>query len=191
MKRIVLAGLLGGLAVFVWGSVSWVLLPWHLATMHPIPDGEAVTEALVTRVTAPGIYLYPGVAEPGQEDVVEARYRRGPNINFLAYAPVGTAPMSPAPFLRGFLLCVVTAWLAAALLARAAPTLPGYAHRVLYVALLGGFAALATRLVDWNWMSFPLDYTLVMAADLVLAWLAGGLVIAALITPATMGEASG
>ncbi|MFN2383195.1 MAG: hypothetical protein ABR559_02915, partial [Gemmatimonadota bacterium] len=81
MKRIMLAGLLGGLAVFVWGSVSWVVLPWHVATMHPIPDGEAVTEALAARVTEPGIYHFPGRAESGQEeDAVAGRYERGPNI---------------------------------------------------------------------------------------------------------------
>lgn len=82
---------------------------------------------------------------------------------------------------RGLLLSVAAAIVAAALLAAAAPALPRYRHRVLFVALLGGFAATATRLVDWNWWAFPLDWILLEVADLVVGWTLAGLAIAAIV----------
>jgi hypothetical protein len=187
--RTILAALLAAFVVMIWGAVSWVVLPWHLMTMSTIPDGEAVVSVLSERLAEPGIYHYPGVPEEGGDARVEEawaeRYRRGPNIHFLAYSVEGFEPSNPWIYVRGFLLNVVAAFLAAALLARAAPALPRFGHRVLFVALLGGFAAVQARLLDWNWWAFPLDYSLVMAVDLVVAWTLAGLVLAWRIGPAT------
>jgi hypothetical protein len=36
----------------------------------------------------------------------------------------------------------------------------------------------ATRLADWNWGLLPLDFNLVMAIDLTVAWFLAGLVLA-------------
>ena len=115
-----------------------------------------------------------------------ARYRAGPNIHFLAYSKQGTEPFSPGGFLRAFLLNLVAAFLAATLLVRAAPSLPRFGDRVMFVALLGGFAGVATRLMDWNWWSFSLDYSLVMAVDLVIGWALAGVVLARFARPIWM-----
>ena len=64
------------------------------------------------------------------------------------------------------------------------PALPGFGSRVLFVALLAGFVALQSRLLDWSWWRFPLDYSLVAALDLVVGWTLAGLVLAWRVKPA-------
>lgn len=192
MKRVLLAGVLGALTVFVWGAISWMVLPWHPATVHNIPDGEPVVEMLRDRDLLTGVYHYPGELHDEDEPaaVTDAdrsawtdRYRRGPNVNLLVYSSEGSDPFAPATFARGFLLLLIAATLAAYLLSLAAPSLPAYGQRVLFVALLGVFSAVVSRFEDWNWLLFPTDYTLVMAMDLVVGWLLAGLVIGWQIRP--------
>ncbi|MGH7570327.1 MAG: hypothetical protein ACREMK_00595 [Gemmatimonadota bacterium] len=186
MRRLLVAALLAAIVVTLWGAVSWMVLPWHHMVLDGIPDGEAVTQALGERVTGSGVYHYPG-PEDGDSDAWVERYRRGPNISFLAWSATGSDPWSPWFLVAGFLLNLVAAFLAAALLAAAAPALPGLGSRVLFIALLAGFAALQSRLVDWNWWRFPLDYSLVAAFDLVIGWSLAGLVLAWRLSPAEPG----
>lgn len=176
--RIVLASLLAGAAVFVWGVVSWMVLPWHTATIRDLTDGEPVVEMLGDRLESSGVYHYPGLGEEGDQEAIQERHRQGPNINLLVWSTEGSDPRSSWPFVGGFAMNIVAALLAASLLARAAVVLPRYRDRVLFVALLGGFAAVATRISDWNWGLLPLDFSLVMAIDLTIAWFVAGLVLA-------------
>lgn len=182
--RLLIAALLAAVIVTLWGAVSWTVLPWHSMVVEGIPDGEPVADALAERLPDSGLYYHPGTGEGEDPDTWAERYRRGPNINFLVWSETGSDPFSPWLLGRGFLLNLVAAFLAAALLAAAAPALPGFGSRVLFIGLLAGFAALQSRLVDWSWWHFPLDYSLVAALDLVVAWTLAGLVLAWRIRPA-------
>lgn len=184
MRSLLVAALLAAVVVTLWGAVSWTVLPWHRMVVEAIPDGEAMAGALAERLPESGLYHHPGLAESGDPDARTARYRRGPNINFLVWSVSGSDPFSPWLIGRGFLLNLVAAFLAAALLAAAWPALQGYGSRVLFVALLAGFAALQSRLLDWSWWGFPLDYSLVAALDLVVGWTLAGLVLAWRVRPA-------
>ncbi|MGH7551119.1 MAG: hypothetical protein ACREMD_05130 [Gemmatimonadota bacterium] len=188
MRRLLVAALLAAIVVTLWGAVSWAVLPWHRMVMETVPDGEAVTEALRERVPGSGLYHYPGAEGGADPDAWMERYRRGPNINLLVFSATGSDPFSPWLLGRGFVLNLVAAFLAAALLAAAAPALPGFGSRVLFIALLAGFAALQSRLVDWNWWRFPLDYSLVAAFHLVIGWTLAGLVLAWRLNPAGPGS---
>lgn len=181
--RLLIAALLAAVIVTLWGAVSWTVLPWHSMVVEGIPDGEPVADALAERLPEGGLYYHPGTGEGEDPDAWAERYRRGPNINFLVWSETGSDPFSPWLLGRGFLLNLVAAILAAALLAAAAPALPGFGSRVLFIGLLAGFAALQSRLVDWSWWHFPLDYSLVAALDLVVAWTLAGLVLAWRIRP--------
>lgn len=184
MPRLLVAALLAAVIVTLWGAVSWTVLPWHSMVVEGIPDAEPVADALAERLPGSGLYHHPGIGEGEDPDARMERYRRGPNINFLVWSETGSDPFSPWLLGRGFLLNLVAAFLAAALLAAAAPALPGFGSRVLFIGLLAGFAALQSRLVDWSWWRFPLDYSLVASLDLVIAWSLAGLVLAWRIRPA-------
>ena len=186
MKQLLLAGLLGGLAAFVWVGISWMALPWHESSFHTLPDGEAVVESLGARGLSTGVYHYPGLPEAAEgaartdtdRRALAERYRRGPNINLLVYSTRGAELFAPRQFLAGLALNVAAATLAAGLLALTGGQLVRYRHRVGFVAALGVFATLVSHLASWNWGLFPADYTLAMVQDHVVGWLLAGCVIA-------------
>src|SRR2546427_1340435 len=70
LKSISLGGLIGGLVLFAWGVVSWMLLPWHLATLEKFKDEAKVAQALTANATKSGVYLLPNVHkhEPGMPE---------------------------------------------------------------------------------------------------------------------------
>ena len=41
MKKVVIAGLLGGLVYFIFGALSWMVLPWHNATVKTLAREES------------------------------------------------------------------------------------------------------------------------------------------------------
>src|SRR5881397_2201976 len=70
LKSLSIGGLIGGLVLFAWGVVSWMLLPWHLATLEKFKDEAKVAQALTANATKSGVYLLPNVHkhEPGMPE---------------------------------------------------------------------------------------------------------------------------
>jgi hypothetical protein len=185
LKRIVLAGLLGGLVYFIWGALSWMVFPWHNATLNKLPNEDTVMAALREQVSESGAYFFPGMPESGgdaaAQEAYTARHRQGP-LGFLLYHAGGKElAMGPAMG-RGFAIDVIAALMVAFLLSMKAPA--PYMCRVIFVLLIGLFSAITTHAMYWNWMLFPTDYTLAMFADVVGGWTLAGLVMAALVKPA-------
>lgn len=254
MKRILVGGLLGGLAVYAWGFISWMVLPWHEATLHEMPAGAHVVATLGAENLASGIYMYPGMeeasetgamteaetpAEPAMEAPAEAEGEATAEAEMEETAAVATeeAPAeaeteestepemvgmvvskeppvvaadtetestaaASAPFVfmmysadgmssdaqtraytGGLVLSLITGLFAAFMLSMVVGSLRQFSQRVKFVAMIGLFAALVSPIAAWNWMQFPTDYTLVMAADLVVGWVLGGMVLAWQIQP--------
>ena len=59
MLRILIGALVGGVMLFVWGFVSWVILDWHKTSGFQLPDEEEVVEALQDSETRDGVYWVP------------------------------------------------------------------------------------------------------------------------------------
>ncbi|MCP3979029.1 MAG: hypothetical protein GY716_06810 [bacterium] len=176
--RIVLAGVIGAIVLFVWGFVSWMALGWHNTTGGVLPDEPAVVQVLKDTVndrgaTEPGVYWIPGMADmeglddAEKEAAVEAwgnKHREGP-LAMLVYRPTGREPMDALMFVRGFVLDFLAALLAALLLAFAAGTISGYVGRVAFVTGLGMFVAIYGEGMSWNYFGMPNDWSLVMVVD--------------------------
>jgi hypothetical protein len=77
----------------------------------------------------------------------------------------------------------IVAMLLAAALVSWAGVLKGYGGRVLFVTSLGLFPALSVDLPLWNWYGFPGAYTAAQFVVHLAGYLAGGLVIAAIVRP--------
>src|SRR5437868_4078102 len=58
-KSIWLGGVLGGLAVFVWLTLSWMVLPLHNAALLKFKDEIAVTAVIGAQAPQSGMYLLP------------------------------------------------------------------------------------------------------------------------------------
>ena len=46
IRALIKGGIFGGIILFVWGFISWVVLPWHTITLNKFKDEAAVEQAL-------------------------------------------------------------------------------------------------------------------------------------------------
>lgn len=188
MARLLIAALLGGLVHYLWGTLSWTVLPFHTMTMNQAPD-EAGLSAALAALPESGVYYIPGMphdhatgaATPEQVEAWAARHRAGPLASIYLRLE-GAQPMSPRVFAVGFLLSASSAFLVALILKTAA--IATYRLRAAIGALIGVFLAIQADLMLWNYMFFPLDHTLAMMLDAVAGWTLAGLAIAAVMRPA-------
>lgn len=182
-RRVVLAGLLAGSVSFAWGIVSHVLLDSVHASIQALPDEPAVLAALERSLPGAGFYLYPVGARDADPEKNAAAQSRLPH-GIVVYTPPG----EPASVLREFSVQLAgdlaCGWIAAVLLSVAAPSLPGFPARVLFVLLLGAFAILAVDLPYWNWYGFPTEYLLGRLFDSLMGWGLAGAALARLLRPA-------
>lgn len=179
IKPLVKGALLGGLTLFAWGALSWMLLPWHDAVMLKMTDGDAVARAIQAATPRSGVYMYP-YEEHGKEisaeerRAAEERLARGPLV-FMAVRKEGFAGMGGAMAVS-FLIQCLAAFIASWLLLKA----PGlsYGGRVRFVLLFFLGAGALCHLPHWNWFGFSTGYTLVATADLAAGGLLAGLALA-------------
>ena len=184
MKKIILPSLLAAVVIFIWTSISWMVIGWHMVDIKNLPD-ESVVKELDATISEPAIYVYPGYPTDQSESGMEAwteKHLAGP-LFFMVYHPEGSDPMPAGIFINGFILNFITAFFAATLLFMTLAQNPSYWRRVTFVVLLGVFAGLMYPFAEWNWWNFPLGYTLVNVADGILTWFFAGLILAWRIRP--------
>jgi hypothetical protein len=178
-KRVLLAGILGGVALFFWGGLSHMVFGLGSVGIQNMPQPQSVMQAMQASITQPGFYFFPAMDSSGQ---VPADQMNGPN-GILIYHPTGTMKMMPGQLLTECILDIVIALIAAYLLSLV-PGLGGYLARVGFVVLLGVLAAVMINIQYWNWYHFPTNYTLATIADKVIGFVVVGLVAAAIVKPA-------
>lgn len=182
-KRILLAGVLAGIALFAWGAISHMVLGLSEVGIKAMPNEEPVLSAMSSNLKEPGFYFFPGGMEtPEQQQAAEEKYRKGP-IGILIYQPTGRQPWDPMQFGTEFLKGVVAAIIAAWLLSQT--SISSFLTRALFVALVGFVGSLDVHGSYWNWYGFPTNYTLAALADEFIGWFVAGLLLAGFIKPAS------
>jgi len=188
-KRILVAALLGAVAMFVWESIAHMLLPLGDAGIQALPNEQAVMATVKETVKEPGFYLFPApenrpgmTGEQKQQamDKSMEQWRTGPAGMLIAH-PNGRAATLFGMLATQFGADVLVMLVAALLLSRSIAK--GYADRVLFVAWMGLFPALAREIPEWNWYGFPLPYIMAQLAVHLVGFLAGGLVLAKVVQP--------
>ena len=58
-KRIIVSGVVGGLVLFVWGAIAWMVLPLHNAGIKRLPGEDVILGMIQGNVTEAGFYLFP------------------------------------------------------------------------------------------------------------------------------------
>jgi hypothetical protein len=182
MKRILLAGIIGGLIVFLWGAVSHMALPLGDMGMKTMPDEEVVISAMKSSLKESGLYFFPGMENhrnlsEREQKAWEAKYMAGPT-GLLVYKAEGSKPLSPNQLLTELITNILAALIAAFLLSQ---TSVSFAARVLSITLLGLFSWLSISASYWNWYHFPGDFTAAEGLDQVVGWFLGGLALAAMV----------
>jgi hypothetical protein len=177
-KKILLAGVLGGLALFFWGALSHTVLGLGDAGMQPLSQQQPVMQTLQTSVPQPGLYMFPQPDKSGNLPASEVGGAHG----LLIYQTRGASAMRPGQLVNEAILDIVLALLAAYLLSLATG-LNGYVARAGFVVAVGLIPALMTHVQYWNWYEFPLTFTLASIVDNIVGFLVVGLVAAAFVKP--------
>lgn len=189
--RTVLGVALAGLAMFIWGFISHVVLGLGEAGIQNIPNESAMRDAVRTNVQQPGFYMIPGMpdmagqskeAKDAAQKEWEDKYRAGPS-GLLILQRNGLEAMDPAQLLTELASNIGCALVAALLLMLASRSLASLGSRVVFVALLGLFAHLSIEVSYWNWYGFPTTYMLAMLADQVIGAGIMGVVLALMVKP--------
>ncbi len=185
MKKILIAGLLGGLVNFAWGAVFHMFLPLGKAGMSRLPNEDDALEAIRENVRGPGLYVFPWMEDPEdasaeRKEAIEKewteKYRRGPS-GLMVLLPRDQDPLRPTQLLTEFASNVVCALVAAALLGQAVKAGTGYAGCV----LLGLFASVSIDVSYWNWFGFPTDFAKAAIVEQTAGWGLAGLAIGAIL----------
>ncbi len=164
--KILLAGILGGVVMFIWTSIAHMALPLGEASLREIPNESAVLGAMQNNIgEQTGLYIFPapGVGKNAtRQEKNEAMKHMGEKMatnpsGILMYHAPGR------PFTLGKWLGIefgtelLEAILVLFLLAQT--RIASFAGRVGFVLAAGILAAIATNVSYWNWYGFPGVYT--------------------------------
>jgi hypothetical protein len=192
MKKTLLGGIVGGIILFVWSFMAWVILPLHTSTMREIPNEDAVVAALKATLPTRGVYMLrhnPGMsADKAAQDAWLQKVAQGPN-GMIIYDPAGAEPMMAGQMVGGLLIDILSALIVAWLLTRSTALSASYISRVMFCGMFAIFATAFDYLTMWNWMGYPGDFTTGLIVDALIAWLLAGLGIAAIVKTPKMQEA--
>ena len=187
--KILFAGILGGIVMFVWTSIAHMALPLGEAGVREIPNESAVLSAMQGNMgEQDGLYIFPG---PGvgknatREEKSEAMKHMGEKMavnpsGILMYHAPGR------PFTLGKWLGIefgkelLEAILVVLLLAQT--RIVSFAGRVGFVLVAGILAAISTNVSYWNWYGFPCVYTASYMFTQIVGFLLVG-IVAALFLP--------
>jgi hypothetical protein len=189
--RILLAGLLGGLVMFLWEGMAHEVLPLGEAGVRGLDNEAAVVAVLKQNVKEPGLYIYPGSAmlKPGlsaaqkEEATKKAmeQFHSGP-AGIMVVHPEGVDVDSPRHFIEQCLFDMAVMLLASFLLSRAVSH-TSFGGRLLFVTLIGLVPTLNAELPYWNWYGFPTAYIMSQGIIHLVGFFLGGLVAAWLVKP--------
>ena len=170
MKRLVVAGLLAGLAMFVWEAVTHTFTPLGEMGLSVLPGEAATRAALAAQLgNADGLFIFPFVTmdqmpTPGPAGLLLYH----PQFAF-SWSTMGWEAL--VELAMGLALALIVALSGAA----------SFGRRMTIAVLVGVSAAIAVSPSYTIWFGFPSAYTM---AQMIVAfgdYVVGGLVVAALL----------
>jgi hypothetical protein len=182
--RIILAGILGGIAMFIWTFLAHMALPLGEAGIRELPHEEAVLAALKANLgEGRGLYHFPGMGlgdNPTREAKKEAmrhmseKLANGPS-GILMYHSTRSVSFGRLLGIE-FATELLEAILAVFLLAQT--RIGSFGGRVGFVFVAGILAAIATNVSYWNWYGFSKRYIAAYMFTEIIGFLCVGLVAA-------------
>jgi hypothetical protein len=191
MLRILLAGLIGGIAMFVGGAFGHMFLELESRSFSRLRDEASVRDYFGSQKLGPGMYGFPEMPEniakmtEAEQKIEYDRfneiYRNGP-AGFVVIAPTGEDMMSWKQLVGELVADVLAALLAAFVVAHLS-TYTTFARRWLLVVLLGPISWLSLTLSFALWYRFPLEFIQDGLFAALIEWTLAGAPIAALVRP--------
>jgi hypothetical protein len=164
--KLLVAGILGGIVMFIWTSIAPMALPLGEAGIGEIPNESAVLSSMQCTIgEQSGLYVFPGPGVGKNATRQEKNDAMKHMVEKMAANPSGIlmyhAPGRPFTFGKWlgieFGTELFEAILVVFLLAQTRITT--FAGRVGFVLVAGILAAITTNVSYWNWYGFPSAYT--------------------------------
>lgn len=177
--RTLLAALAAAVVVFLWQSVSHMVLPWHQATFSEFKDAAAVQNVMEQNADSPGMYIVPW-ADPNDKEAMKKameQIEKGFSI-FASVRPNGSNSMGASlgqQFLWNFLGAFFLAFLLTKL------NLKDTACKVGTTVFFALFTVVTGILPNWSWWGFGNGFIAVNIADTLIGWTLAGFVLAKLL----------
>ena len=178
--RVIIAGLLGGLVIFIWGAVAHMVLPFGEMGVGQASNEDAVIQILKDNMPKQGVYMVPGLSNAQMADekavlAYQAKAVAQPNA-FIVYQPEGRdGTQMNQNLLHEYISNTLAALIAAMILSLGALS---FSKRVLLSVGLGVFSWLTVSAPYWNWYRFPQDFSLANLVMLSIGWLLAGFAMA-------------
>jgi hypothetical protein len=172
--RTLLAALVGGLVVFVWGAVAHMLLPLGELGLSVAPAEAEVVATLKAKLPEAGLYFLPDMRDVEPSELPAS----GPSA-FLAWRPETSYGMGAnlgLEFGSGFL----AAWIAALLLGCGAGGCSVWSKGLMTMGL-GLFGWLSISASYWTWYGFSGGFFVSEGIQQAVGWLLAGLAMGALL----------
>ncbi len=167
MKTNLLLSVVAGLVLFIWGFISWAVLPWHNMVANKFTDEAAVAQVLKSNAPRQGVYFLPYSEQDHGPDQVGA---------FVNVLPHGTEMNMGKQMATAVVTQILGALLVLLLLSQTSDL--GYWGKVAFVSLVGLTIGFVGHVPYWNWFGFSTSYILVTIADTLIGWALAGLAVA-------------
>jgi hypothetical protein len=178
-KKVIVAGLLGGLVMMVWMIVVNGILGFNSRiNMKRIADERVVYETLKNNITEPGRY----VCNP---EVTSEGFPAGEPVFSILYGGMGHEAAGRNMLIQlpvFFIAPIIAAWLLSVTSKKTLASLP---IKVAFVACIGLLLGVWGHLGNHGIGGYPLESTIALMAHDIILWALVGLVLAWRLRPAT------
>ncbi|SFS11668.1 hypothetical protein SAMN05216570_2550 [Dyella sp. OK004] len=179
--RVLVAGLIGGIVMFIWGAVAHMALGLGNLGIHQPANEDVVLSTLHQGLgMQSGVYILPSVDPSKMSDpAVVTAYSEKTKVSpyaWVVYMPQSDNLMQMGPQLgRQWASDTLSSLALAFVMGLAAFS---FSRRLSLAVVLAVFAWLSTMVPYWNWYRFPLDFTLAALVEQLLGWLLAGAAMA-------------
>ncbi len=189
MKTLLKGAIGGGLILFLWGMVSWMVLPFHMNTFQKFKDEGRMERSLEFNAEKSGVYVLPncslfdeGISKEEKNEIKklgQMKMEKGP-FAFVVYKANGMGKMTHG-MIKGLLIQFLGAFLVTWLLIKT--QIQSFSGRVFFVFVFSLAAGVVTHLPSSNWFGFPAGFVMLDMLDLVIGWTLAGFLLSKVVGP--------
>lgn len=184
LHKLLLSAVLGGLAMFLWGAISHMVLPIYNSTLQSFTNEDAVTQSILANAPSSGTYFLPNIPSlpPGASEAekeaaqraMEARAEKGPQM--FAFIRVGEFGSFGGKLLGELVADIIGVLILGWLFLRMGVTT--MTNRLITATAVGFIIIFSGTMSHWIWYNSGFGYTLAETIDQVVGWFVAGLVVA-------------
>lgn len=172
--RTLMAGAAAGVAMFVWGMFSHMVLPLGEMGIQTLPDEAAVTTVLKDKIKSPGLYWFPYSKDEATAEKLMKERPRGILTFTSNETPFNMGASIGVQLMNDVICGLILAWL----LGMAASSLTSLGSKLSFAAGVSLVGTVGYLGAFCNWYGFSAAYALGAGFDSIVAACIGAFVIA-------------